>query len=359
MGESIPFEMHTNKPRIPVRVNGAGPFDFLLDTGSVTDLIDTQRADELGLAVSGHEEVGGAGDSTMTIAQAEGVALGVGSIDFPPQAITVAPIDERVGRHEGRRLDGLLGYDFFSRFPVELDYDASVLTVRRDPPRGDHVPLQVVRRHPFVRLKLTFGAATFEEIFVVDTGFRSAVVLARPFVEERGVLARVDRTITATTGIGIGGPTVELVGRADRVEIGPFALRDVVVAFSQAGAGTLADGGFGGIVGSDLLRRFVATFDYPQEQLRLAPGAAFEAAFEFDLSGLFLTAADGGVRVHSVVADAPAAQAGIQPGDRILTPGSLDELRLALRSEIGAERLLSVEREGRRFEARFVLERLI
>jgi hypothetical protein len=293
----------------------------------------------------------------MELGSAEGVTLGVGPIDLTPQEIKVAPIDERVGRPEGRRLDGLLGFDFFSRFPVELDYDASLLKIGH-PLHGEPVGLRLVRRHPFVRLKLTLGAKTFEEAFVVDTGFRSALVLARPFTVEQGLLGRVEHTITATTGIGIGGPTVELIGRADAVEIGPFELHDVVVAFSQAQAGTLADRGYGGIVGSELLRRFTATFDYAQEELLLAPGRAFGEPFEFDLSGLFLVAADG-VRVHSVVTDSPAARAGIQSGDSILTDGSQEQLRRELRHGEGEERVLSVERDGHRFEARFVLERLI
>jgi Aspartyl protease/PDZ domain len=355
---AIPFELHANKPRVGVTVNHSGLLDFLIDSGSVTDLIDTERAEELRLAVVGSEEVGGAGEATMTIGTAERASLRIGSIELPPQPITVAPIDARVGRYEGRRLDGLLGYDFFSRFPVELDYDASLLTVRPSSPRGEPVQMRLVRRHPFVQLKLTFGTATVEDVFVVDTGFRSAVVLAQPFVAQRGILANLEHTITATTGIGIGGPTVEVLGRADVVEIGSFALTDVLVASSQATAGTLADRGFGGIIGSELLRRFTATFDYGREELRLAPGAAFRESFDFDLSGLFLVA-DDGVRVHSVVEHSPAARAGIRKGDRILTSGSLEQLRLALRRRVGDEHALTVDREGQRFEARFELERLI
>lgn len=224
----VPIELNANKPRTPVRVNGAGPFDFLVDTGSIFDLVDTERAEELGLASAGEFDAGGAGEATMTTSTATGVRLGLGDLDLPRQDVEVAPINAAIGRLEGRRLDGLLGYDFFSRFPVELDYVAETLTIGCEP-RGTEVPLRLVRRHPFVRAAFELGGRRFEHEFVVDTGFRSGLVLASPFVREEGLVELAGPTIEATTGAGIGGPTVERVGRAARFELGPFVLENVLV----------------------------------------------------------------------------------------------------------------------------------
>jgi hypothetical protein len=352
-----PIELNANKPRTPVRVNGNGPFDFLVDTGSIFDLVDTERAADLGIASEGAFEAGGAGEATMTTSTATDVRLGVGDVDLPPQDVEVAPINAAIGRLEGRRLDGLLGYDFFSRFAVELDYAAGTLSVVGEP-RGTEVPLRLVRRHPFVRAAFELGGRRLEHEFVVDTGFRSGLVLASPFVREERLAELPGRTIEATTGAGIGGPTVERVGRVARLELGPFVLEDVLVNLSQAKAGTMADQGFGGIIGSEVLRRFTATFDYPASRLLLEPNAQFDEPFEFDLSGLFLIGGDT-AEVFSVVDGSPAAEAGILQGDRVLTELPLDELRKSLRAEPGAERTLELERAGRRFTASFRLRRLI
>jgi hypothetical protein len=355
---TAPIELHANKPRTPVHVDGAGPFDFLVDTGSIFDLVDTERAAELGIVAEGAFDAAGSGEATMTTSTATDVRLGVGDLELPPQNVEVAPINAAIGRLEGRRLDGLLGYDFFSRFAVELDYEAGTLAIGREP-RGSDVPLRLVRRHPFLRAAFELGGRRFEHEFVVDTGFRSGLVLASPFVREEGLVELAGRTIEATTGAGIGGPTVERVGRAARFELGPFVLENVVVNLSQARAGTLADRGFGGIIGSEVLRRFTATFDYPGSRLLLEPNAHFGEAFEFDLSGIFLMGGEEGIEVFSVVAGSPAAEAGIRQGDRILTELPLDELRKSLRAEPGAEHTLELDRDGRRFNASFRLRRLI
>jgi predicted aspartyl protease len=354
---TAPIELHANKPRTPVRVNGAGPFDFLVDTGSIYDVVDAERARELGIASAGDHAAGGAGEATMTTSTATGVRLGVGDLELEPQNVEVAPIDAAVGRLEGRRLDGLLGYGFFSRFAVELDYAAGALSVGREP-KGKEVELRLVRRHPFVRLAFELGGRQFEHEFVVDTGFRSGLVLASPFVRDESLLELAGPTIEATTGTGIGGPTVERVGRAARVELGPFVLEDVIVNLSQSRAGTLADPGFGGIVGSEILRRFTATFDYPGSRLLLEPNTSYEEPFEFDLSGLFLVGGDG-VEVFSVVDRSPAAEAGIRPGDRIVSAAPIDELRTSLRAQPGTEHTLELERGGSRFTATFRLRRLV
>jgi hypothetical protein len=351
------LELHANKPRSPVRVNGEGPFDFLVDTGSIFDLVDTERAAELAIASEGEYDAAGAGEATMNLETAEGVRLALDGLELPPQEMRVAPINAAIGRFEGRRLDGLLGYDFFSRFAVELDYAAGTLAVGREP-RGDALALPLVRRHPFARAAFTVGGRRLEHEFLVDTGFRSGLVLASPFVEEHDLVALFGHTIEATTGVGIGGPTVERVGRAERVELGGFVLEGVVVNLSQARAGTLANRGYGGIVGSEILRRFTATFYYPRERLWLEPNVYFDEPFEFDLSGLYLVGGDG-IEVFRVLAGSPADEAGIREGDRVITDLRLEDLRRAFRAQAGTEHTLEVERAGRRFTATFRLRRMI
>lgn len=359
---SVRFELHANKPRVPVRVNGRGPYDFLVDTGSVSDLVDTEVARELDIVAADPYDAAGAGEATLEVRTASGVALALEGLELPPAVVDVAPVDVVVGRLEGRPLHGLLGHGFFARFPVELDYDRGLLTAAATG-RGDAVRLELVRRHPFVTASLSVGGRDFTAPFLVDTGFRSALVLNSPFVREHGLVELAGTTIEATTGSGIGGPTVERVGRIDRFDFGPFALRSVVTNFSQARAGTLAERNMAGIVGSEILRRFRVTFDYPSARILLERGAAFDEPFEFDLSGAFLVGT-GEVTVLSVVADSPAAAAAIEPGDVVVEVDGrpareVEPIRRAFRAAPGRTHELVLRRGGRTFATKLTLRRLV
>ena len=62
----LEFELLGNKPLVPVRVDGRGPYAFLLDNGSSYDVVDTAVAHELALEVVPFEEQRGAGEGTST-----------------------------------------------------------------------------------------------------------------------------------------------------------------------------------------------------------------------------------------------------------------------------------------------------
>jgi hypothetical protein len=69
---------------------------------------------------------------------------------------------------------------------------------------------------------------------------------------------------------------------------------------------------------SGLLKRFAVTFDYSRQIMyleRLVPPPA--DAGQFDRSGLWINADDGGYRVTYVVAGSPAAEGGVATGDLI------------------------------------------
>jgi carboxyl-terminal processing protease len=122
------------------------------------------------------------------------------------------------------------------------------------------------------------------------------------------------------------------------------------------------------LIGAEIFRRYVVTMDLPHKLMMLAETPETKTPYEFDMSGMFLTAGGEGFhkfKVLSVVDGGSAASAGIKPGDVIAeldgksaSQLTLEQLRSALR-EAGTTRTLSIERPDGRHTIKIELRRLV
>jgi hypothetical protein len=371
----IPFEFNLNKPYLRARINDAGPYWFLLDNGASFNVVDAARAKELGIALSGGSEERGAGEGTITSTVGAGVSLRLPGLELLKQNVTVIPLSSAISPSEGRMVDGLLGYDFFKQFVVEIDYARQRINIY-DPQiynyagQGQSIPLVIDREHAFISTTLVLPRGRrIPGKFMIDTGWRSALTLNAPFVETQKLIAILPKSVEAVTGWGVGGPTIDTVGRVESLQLGRYTLKNFVANFSKAKGGVLAESGFTGIIGGEILRRFKVIFDYPHHRMILEPNAHFADPFGFDMSGLFIRAEGQDFKtfkVYGVIKNSPGFKSGLREGDVIEAinerPGAeftLEQVRQVFRRGVGKEYLLSVRRGEQRLKLKMKLRRLI
>jgi aspartyl protease/PDZ domain-containing protein len=369
----IPFELSSNHIYVQTRVNGAGPLSLLLDTGAASSVLNATRTEKLGLVGKGKLEGRGAGEGSVDVSVIPGVSFQLPGVEVSGQTIAAVPLDA-LQPYEGRAIDGILGYDFISRFVVEIDYASRRLRLYEAKSfeysgSGQVVPITIEDGIVFARATLApEKGGPFEGKFTIDTGARSALSLTRPFVGKNHVEPSGGRTIRALFGIGVGGETKDLVGRVESVKLGGFTMQRPVTGFSQDAKGAGADPDTAGIIGGEILRRFKVILDYGRERMILEPNVQFDEPYEYDASGVYFVA--GGpaldeVRVHRVMEGSPAAEAGLREGDRLVKFGGkpvaevgLEAVRKRLR-EPGAEVGLELERDGKPLAVELKLRRLI
>ena len=368
----IPFETNANKIYLPVRINGGGPFWLILDSGAAFDVIDRRRAEALGLALSEAGEVSGAGERSVSMAVASDVKMSLAGVEFGAARVNVIPVGDSIERFEGRAVDGLLGQDFFQRFVVEIDYAAGRISLH-DPRayayagRGEAIPLEMDGGHAYVSATLTApGGGRHAARFLVDTGFRLGLVLAAPFVEERGLRRAFPKALPATPVVGVGGESPGDVARAAGLQLGRYQLASPVVTLSRARSGVLSGGGFAGILGADVLRRFKVVFDYSRRRMFVEPAANYSEPFGFDQSGLLLRTDARGFGVYRMMEGSPAAEAGLRESDvidavdgRPASSYSLEQLRQMFMGPEGSVHELSVGRDGVSTKTTLKLRRMI
>jgi hypothetical protein len=333
------------------RINGEHEGTFLLDTGAGGNVLHGRRLDQLGLTPSGDVEATGvAGQAQAGFVDVDLVELGnmtlLGQSWMALDFTNLEPV-------LGHDVIGVLGYDAISRVVVEIDYldrtvklsDPSTFTPS---PEAVAVPLRLDSNVPTAHVEINGRPGWVH----VDTGSNNTLDLAKPYVEEHGLLESQEE-LTASGLVGLGGLGRSLRGRLDHLQLEGFEFEGLPVYFHEDGEGIFANRAVAGILGAGVLRQFHCAFDYSRSTLWLVANGRYAPPMPESVSGVELVEREGAVVVSRVRPDSPGAQAGIRPGDRILgfnnrsvREGDLVRLRGALNGAAGRRVKLHLERDG-------------
>jgi hypothetical protein len=103
---------------VAVKLNGAGPYDFMVDTGATVTVIDTALFDELGLHTEGSTQiVSAAGATSQFVSQIKEITLDSLSV----RNIMVVSMQSPFKGSDYRGVRGILGENFLRHFDILLD----------------------------------------------------------------------------------------------------------------------------------------------------------------------------------------------------------------------------------------------
>jgi hypothetical protein len=119
----IPFEFDENTAWLQVKVNGHGPFTFMLDTGAGTCAIDWATAERAGLKVVETWQDGpiGSGDGTARAGAIRHATVEVGPVRLELPSIGVVSL-ATVRQRGNRPFYGVIGPSLFGKYVVAVDY---------------------------------------------------------------------------------------------------------------------------------------------------------------------------------------------------------------------------------------------
>jgi predicted aspartyl protease len=255
---------------LPTKVNGAGPFDFILDTGAGTSLLSAELAHQLNIKILGTKEGQSAGGKvSVSLAKVDSLALGQAKIE----EVEVGIVDlSHISKTIGAKIDGDVGYNFLKHFRVTIDYHMGEIRVD-DPKRVDNfggsskTEIQMRLASPAKPLVLVDvhanGRGPFQ--FAIDTG-TSTTAIAPDVAEQLDIQGSPMGPLTT------GGAQVHVTaGQLKSFQVGEARIDDltVVVADFFAMLSQAVGAKLDGIVGYNFLRNFRVVIDYPNEKFRL------------------------------------------------------------------------------------------
>lgn len=370
----IPIELNGVHIFVQVRVNGSEPMWFILDTGAAVTVIDTETAKEMGLDLKGEIEARGAGEGSQQASFIADMSYEVGGVNLMHQRGTAIPL-RMLEPMFGRQIDGILGYDFISRFAMTIDYDNSELNLfdrnsYEYAGEGTVVPIRLEHGNPHVTATVTpFGKSPIEADFLVDSGAGMSVGFTTPFVEKNKLLSTLPKKFYFEGGGGVGGKMTSYIGRVKQFQIADLTFDDLICGFSQDTGGAGANPDLAGIIGGEVLKCFTVTFDYEHNRMIFEPGQNYGQPMDQNLAGLsFKTGGRGKwheISVRYVQEKSPGAKAGIETGDKVLSFDGIPAADLTLAQ---LERMVKenprtveivIERDGKEMKKKIKLEPMV
>jgi hypothetical protein len=362
----IPFTMEANHIVFNVSVNGRHPIAFLLDTGADQNVINSTHLDEFGLKTYAQTTTTGGGNSA-DYAYAAGATFTLPGVELRNQHVSA--IDQTgLERALGVKFGGILGYDFISRFVIDIDYQSHLITLH-DPRTwkysGTGVMVPVIFDNGIPHAYGSIGVSTKPEIpayFVVDFGAAETATLTSAFVKSNDLtrLAQTNATVNRPAGLESQFFAQNNVrGNLKRLTIGRLTVNNVPVNMSVNTKGAYASTNFSGTVGESIYSRYHCYLDYSNYRIILEPTPEANKPFpERETYGLTLLASGADLHTYTIAAVRPGSPAeadGFQKSDVIsgedgknASEFTLRELRDTL-THAGQHHAFEVQRSGKQW----------
>jgi len=270
----IPFDFVRNEIIVQVKVDGKGPFNMMLDTGTDPSVVDLATAKELGLKLSaaGGPVSGGGTDKNLAyetklpLVEAGGLTV---------KNLSAVAIDlSKVGERLGKPLHGVLGHSLLNGRIVQIDYPNGVVRFYSQSPFTKADRQVNTAKRTVLRFRYDDNVL-IDDVFVngkkmvgnLDTGSSGNFHLTPAAVSYLGLEEEVKRA-RVSTSVGYNNVSENREGKISNVTIGGISIDGPSVIFFGKGTGRDKEP-WGVNIGNVFLKDFVVTIDYRSKLVTL------------------------------------------------------------------------------------------
>lgn len=296
--------------------------NFILDTGSGGISLDSSTCAEFNIPIQ-------SSDTTIT-----GIG-GIRKVSFifdqtlRLPGVDVEHLNFHVNNYEvltsvyGEKVDGIIGYSFFSRFIVKINFDSSFIEL--------YHPGKIVYPGGGTVLRPAFTALPIQWLtikdrrkmgfnYYFDTGAGLCFLMSEKFAKDSNIMLSRRKPVI-TQAEGMGGKLQMRLTVIKELRLGPYKFRAVPTYLYEDAYNVTSYPFTGGLIGNDLLRRFNMIFNYPSREIFLQPNSHFKESFDYAYTGLGVYFIDGKIIAEDVIENSPADKAKFKPGDEIYAVG--------------------------------------
>ncbi len=274
---SFRFTMVQNLIVIPVKVNNMD-LNLILDTGMRSIVLfgkqfekKLETLDDVTVKLSGYgKKKNRPGKLSL------GNEINIADVLGTEMGIVIMPNPDLFRQVGLKDIDGIIGYEIFSRFKVKIDYPGTEITlyepfVNLTLPQFEAIPLTIRDTKPYIPAKMinNEGAVT-QGYFHVDTGSAQDILLFHHKDKPHNFKSARHTTV----GVGIGGRIKGYRADPTTLYIGNHYLKEVEPKYVLRGFSNRELQDAQGSIGSDFLSDSVIVFDYVHQKMYISKKGA-------------------------------------------------------------------------------------
>jgi len=211
---------------VDVRINGGGPYHFIVDSGADSSAIGLRVARDLQLPLGTPVILNGmTARNIVDRVKVDRLTVGTNTIDN---------LELPALRESDIGGDGMIGIDALVQQRLMLDFEKHLIKVEdaRIPERHEPGEIVILARRQRGQLILTHvKAAGYELDAIIDTG--TEITIGNLALRDKLIRGNRDKFLTIDV-IGVTGVSAKLqVARIAELQLGPVVLRDVPMAFAD------------------------------------------------------------------------------------------------------------------------------
>ncbi len=295
--EKVNFKLINNLIIIPIEVNGA-KLSFILDSGvskpilfNVSDQDSVQLRNVSEITIKGL----GGGQPIKGLSSKDNFFRLNEIRNYNQLLYVVLDKEMNFSPSLGIPIHGIIGYDLFRDFVVEINYSAEYIKFHdpefykeKENKKSQTLPIAIRRNRAYIDGNIVLGTTKDVPVkLLIDTGSTDAVWL---FKDEKKGLGIPEQNYQDFLGEGLNGSIFGKRTKVNSINIGDFALKEAKAAFPdmETFSTSVVPGNRNGSIGGAILKRFNIVFNYPAKQITLKKNRHFSTPFQYNMSGLQL-----------------------------------------------------------------------
>jgi len=304
--EVIPFQEEAGLIFIEVELEGKMR-KFLFDTGA-PNVISRELRQELGLGATFYRKVRDSNNRRRELSGVTLDSLRIGELLFTDTRAIVADLNE-VTLFDCLDIDGFIGANLMRLAKWQIDFSTRRITISdqiSQLPTGGGIPVPFSvngQGTPYLKLGIDGVPVKVE----LDYGSTGGFSLNRHLLADLPGGRIVNRSF-GLSSIGLYGGMDDTVThyRFGQIQLGNLLFQDQVIKFESSGSA---------LIGTDVFRHFIVTFDWERYQLYLQP--LHDLPRTYQSFGLVILPRYGKMIVARVFENSPASRAGLRIDDEV------------------------------------------